>query len=159
VYMDATKSRRVAINAASSVIQVVLSGIILFELYRFITRHLTIKELGIWSLVLASTAVGRLADMGLGGGVVKVVAEDLGRNDALSAVRTVVMSLVAMGALTAGACFVSYPVLTYALSKIVIETAPLQTAWELLPYALTALFVSCLSGVVLSALDGCQRMD
>jgi O-antigen/teichoic acid export membrane protein len=157
--MDPTKSRRVAINAASSVIQVVLSGIALFELYRFITRHLTIKELGVWSLVLASTAVGRLADMGLGGGVVKFVAQDLGRNDASSAVRTVVMSLVAMGGLIAAACLISYPVLTYALSKIVVETASLQTAWELVPYALTALFVSCLSGVVLSALDGCQRMD
>ena len=139
--------------------QVVLSGIILFELYRFITRHLSVKEIGVWSMVLASTAVGRLADMGLGGGVVKFVAEDLGRGDRASAARTVCMSLVGMAALTAAACLASYPVLYYVLPKLIAETAYFNAARDLLPYALSSLFVSALSGVVLSGLDGCQRMD
>ena len=74
-------ARRLARNSVSSVLQVVVSTIISFALYRFLASHLSISEIGIWSLVLATTASGRLGDLGVGGGVVKFVANDLAQKN------------------------------------------------------------------------------
>ena len=67
-------SRRLISNAAVSVVQTVISGVVLFLLYRYLLDHLGTEQLGLWSVILASTSVARLSDLGLTGSVVKFVA-------------------------------------------------------------------------------------
>ena len=146
-------------NALSASIQVAVTGAVTFELYRFLNRHLTVAEIGIWSVVLASAATGRLIDLGLGGGVVKFVAKYMGEKSRAQAGATIQMALVGMAVLFFTASLSLYPVLNAALSLLIKDLSSLAHARALLPYALVTLIVGALSGVCLSALDGCQRMD
>ena len=151
--------RRLTRNALFSVAQTVLSGIILFELYRFLTRHLTIADIGVWSLVMASTAVGRLSEFGLGGGVVKFVAGDRGAGNARLAVSTVGMAALMVGAAVGVACLALYIVLDRVLTYVLPDSNSVASGHMLLPYALAALLVAIVANVFLGALDGCQRSD
>jgi O-antigen/teichoic acid export membrane protein len=150
---------RLATNAFAVTVQVVVTGVALFELYRFLNRHLTVEEIGIWSVVLASATTGRLIDLGLGGGVVKFVAEYLGTGARSRALMIIQMAFVGMAILTSVSCAVLYPVLFDLLPHLIRGPSALATARQLLPYAFVALILGALSGVLLSALDGCQRMD
>ena len=60
--------RRLSRNAFAAMAQVVVSAAVLFVFYRFLIRQLGPEEIGVWSLVVASTAVARLGEFGLGGG-------------------------------------------------------------------------------------------
>ncbi len=149
---------RLAKNALFSVAQVVFSALVLFEFYRLLTRHLGVEEIGLWSLVMASTAVARLSEFGLGGGVVKFVAGDIGTGEHRLAARTVAMAVFMVLPIVGVACIALYPVIESALVHAVPESA-MPAARALLPYALAALVAATIGNVFLGALDGCQRSD
>lgn len=151
--------RRLARSALTATMQVVISAALLFELYRFLSRQLTIEQIGIWSLVLASTAIGRLGDMGLSGGVVKFVANDFGRGAQGLAARTVGMAFISTAVLVGAVCFALHPLLWVALDGLIPVAEALSLARALLPYALGSLWLGALGNVVLSTLDGCLRTD
>jgi O-antigen/teichoic acid export membrane protein len=151
--------RTLARNALSATIQVIVTGAITFELYRFLNRHLTVAQIGIWSVVLAGAATGRLIDLGLGGGVVKFVAKYMGENSRAQAGTTIQMALAGMAVLFCAASLSLFPLLNAGLALLIKDPSSLGQARALLPYALTTLVIGALSGVCLSALDGCQRMD
>ena len=146
-------------NAFSAVTQVVVTSALSFELYRFLNRHLTISDIGSWSVVLASATTGRLIDLGLGGGVVRFVAKHMGRNARAQAAATIQMAMSGMLILFGLTSLLLFPLIRSGLALLIHDPASLGRARALLPYALTSLVFSALSGVVLSALDGCQRMD
>ena len=56
-------------NSAFAVAEVVVYGLGLFFIYRNVVQVLGISMLGVWSLVLATTAFGRAADVGITGGI------------------------------------------------------------------------------------------
>jgi O-antigen/teichoic acid export membrane protein len=66
--------RRIFINAASTMLQVVLNAVILFLLYRFLFRILGVAQIGIWSVVFASTALAGVAREGFAAAVIKYTA-------------------------------------------------------------------------------------
>ena len=151
--------RTLAKNALSATIQVMTTGAVTFELYRFLNRHLTVAQIGIWSVVLAGAATGRLIDLGLGGGVVKFVAKYMGGNSRAQAGTTIQMALAGMAVLFCAASLSLFPLLNAGLALLIKDLSSLEQARALLPYALATLIIGALSGVCLSALDGCQRMD
>ena len=57
------------------VLQIVVISIVLFFLYKFLLGTIGVEQFGIWSLVLATTAVTQIADLGFSGGVVKFVSK------------------------------------------------------------------------------------
>ncbi|MBS0375194.1 MAG: oligosaccharide flippase family protein [Proteobacteria bacterium] len=144
-------------NAAAAVAQVVLSGLLLFVLYRYLLDRLGASSLGVWSLVLASTNVARLGALGLQGTAVRFVARDLARGSPASAARyaetAVVATAFAIGLMLA----LAYPLIGVVLERLVDPSLRAATR-ELLPYALGSLWVGSLGGVAQSALDGCQRI-
>ena len=60
-----------------SLVQVVLVGISLFILYRFLLRSIGIERMGVWSVVLATTSVANVANLGISASVVRFVAKYL----------------------------------------------------------------------------------
>ena len=152
-------SRRLARNSVSSVVQALVSALIVFELYRFLASRLSISEIGIWSLVLATTAAGRLGDLGVGAGIIKFVANDLARGDRKSAAGVVGLGLATVGVLVGILCIVLYPLLSRALGHLIRDPVPLAKAITLLPISILSLWISMQGVLTLSALDGCQRTD
>lgn len=139
-----------------SVLQVLASGVLLFFLYRFLLRELGAEQLGFWSVLLASTSVARLSDLGLSGGVVKFVARyrALESPDAASQVvqTTAVTIAVVMGAILLAA----YP-LFLMLLRWTIPAHFGETARQILPYAVLSVWLGAVAGVFQGALDGCQQ--
>lgn len=144
-------------NAAAAVAQVVLSGLLLFALYRYLLDRLGASSLGVWSLVLASTNVARLGGLGLQGTAVRFVARGLARGSRASAARYAETALVATGIAIGAVLVLAYPLIGAALARLVDPALRAETQ-QLLPYALGSLWVGALGGVVQSALDGCQRI-
>ncbi|MFX0141665.1 MAG: hypothetical protein ACFFDN_48960, partial [Candidatus Hodarchaeota archaeon] len=75
------QKRQILINAIMSAAQIVIISGILFILYRFLLNTIGVEQLGVWSLVLATTSITQIAGFGLSGSVVKFVAKYIARRD------------------------------------------------------------------------------
>lgn len=152
----AISRRHFASNVGLALLQVIVSGLLLFFLYRYLLKELGADQLGLWSLILASTAVARLSDLGFTGGVVKFVARYRAKEDqkqASSVVQTTVLTIgVVMGVLL----FAAYPLLGHILGWTVPRES-LALALAILPWAMLAFWVNSIAGVFQAALDGCQQ--
>ena len=150
------QKRRIFINACMSTVQIVVITVTIFYLYRFLLQTLGVDALGIWSLVLASTSITQIANMGLSGGVVKFVAKyfALGELENLNGV--VQTALWSLAAATGMLLIFAYPLCAYGLSWV-IPASNLPTALAILPYALIAVWLLLTGSVIQSSLDGIQR--
>ena len=95
--MNTFDRRRISANVIASIAQVLASSVAFFLLYRYLLDQLGVAQLGVWSLVLATTSVSRIGDLGLSAGVVKFVAQALAQGDARRVVRRVVELLASTG--------------------------------------------------------------
>jgi O-antigen/teichoic acid export membrane protein len=145
-------------NAAWAVAEVVVSGLVMFVLYRVIVAKLSVEILGIWSLVLATTSLSRFADLGAAAGLVRFVAIPKDRGNAseiLGIVETAIFSNLVFYAFMS---LVLYWPAFYGLSYAIHGTS-LVMARGLLPFALTAFVLMNVSSVFYAALVGQHRAD
>lgn len=141
-----------------AVAQVVFSAVILFVLYRYLLVTIGVEQIGVWSIVLATTSVSCIGELGLSGSVVKFVAKYIARGDMDNASGVIQTATISIGVLIGGVLIIAYPLLVWILERIV--PAPgLKDALSILPYALTSLWVAAIARAFQSGLDGCQRID
>jgi O-antigen/teichoic acid export membrane protein len=149
---------RVARNAAFSMAQVVLSAAALLVTYWLLMRSLPIAEIGLWSLVVGTTLVARLSEMGLGSGVLRFVAGDLAAGRPKDAARTIGMAGLAVTVLVSAMALALQPfLLSYLLG--ITPAALHPPVAVLLPAALLGVVLTASGNVFLAAIDGCQRVD
>lgn len=151
-------SRRLISNAVVSVVQTILSGLVLFFLYRYLIDNLGSDQLGLWSVILASTSVARLSDMGLTGSVVKFVARYRALKDDDRAADVIQTAAISIAGVMAVLAVILYPLLEVVL-KLSIPAKSMPQALQILPWAVLSLWIGSIGGVFQSGLDGCQRMD
>ena len=148
----------IAKNAIANVLQMGLSAVLLFLLYRYLAATLGIAKLGVWSVVLASVSASRIADFGLSASATRFAAKYLALDEprrAAEAIETAALTLSVVLALVLPAV---YPLISKILSHL-FDAEYLPDALSLLPYALLSLWFSIVAAVFQSGLDGCQRMD
>ena len=151
--------RRVLINAVTSVVQVVATGGTLFFLYRYLISAIGAEDFGVWALVMAWTSASAIASLGLVGSAVKFVSQYLARGDEARVVAVVQTATLSVGAFLAGALLVLYPLLRMVLAAVIEPASSLPAAMAVLPYALASFWLSSVAGVLLSCIDGYQRVD
>lgn len=149
---------RLVRNAGASVVQVLLTAALVFITYRLLLNYLPIEQIGLWALVVGSLAVARLAEFGLGSGIMRFVAGDMavGNND--KAALSVGMAAVCSIGLVMFVGLIAYPLIL----PWVIGVAPpgLEAATEtLFATASIAVAIGTPASIFLGAIDGCQRMD
>jgi len=153
---------RIGRNALWNIGEIIAASVALFLLFKVIVHALGIEALGVWSLVLATTSLARLADVGVTGGVGKFVAQtsvqrerDPATHSPLAFIET---AIVANALLYAAIALVAYwPARQGILA--VLEGAPAEIAVELLPYALLSFALGSMSGTVGAGLLGLNRSD
>jgi O-antigen/teichoic acid export membrane protein len=152
------QKRQLLFNAGMSIVQVVVLGAILFILYRYLLATIGIEQLGIWSILMATTAVTRIADLGLSGSVVKFVAKygALNEDEKVAAViQTASLSIgIAIGLIVVAV----YPCARWMLG-LVVPPSSMGIAVSFLPYALASLWITLMASVLQAGLDGHQRID
>jgi len=152
------QKRQIIINAVMSVAQVVILSVVLFILYGFLLKTIGPEGLGIWSVVLATTSVVRIVDLGLSSSVVKFVAKYLARGETESVSDLIQTVIISVAVLIGFTLLVGYPFASWLLGMIVPGNN-LPAAVAILPYALVSLWMMMIASVFQAALDGYQRID
>lgn len=145
-------------NVIWAVAEVIVSGIILFFLYRIIIKDLSIEALGIWSLVMATTSLGRLADLGTASGLSRFVAASMAKNENDKAIYYAETAVLTNFILYLVIAVVIWGPAHFALQFMTDGTA-LVKAHELLPYALISFILMSVTSATTGALVGQQRSD
>jgi O-antigen/teichoic acid export membrane protein len=152
------QKRQILINAVTSVSQIVVVGVVLFILYKYLLRWIGVEQLGIWSLVLATSSFAHVSNFGFSGSVVKFVAKYLAHGEG-EKVSRVIQTAVLSIALFAGL----FLIIGYSVSKwilgLVITKESLHLAISILPLAFLALWITLITEIYQSGLDGYQRID
>ena len=152
------QTHQILINAVMSVVQVIVTGVVLFILYRFLLNTIGIEQLGIWSLVMATTSATQIANFGLSGSVTKFVAKYIAREENEN-VSTVIQTAAFSVAILFGFLLViGYPIAMWVLGLFIPDES-LPLALSILPYAFLALWFMIITNIFQAGLDGCQRID
>ena len=145
-------------NVFSAAGQTVVQTLVLFLVYRYLIDRLGIERLGVWGIVLATTSVARVGELGLSGSVTKFVSTHRSQGNERAAregLQTAVLSL-------AGILALLLPVLYLALVPLLphlLPAAGVADARAVLPYAFASLWLTAIAGIWLGGLDGCLRSD
>jgi O-antigen/teichoic acid export membrane protein len=145
-------------NAGMAVLQVIVSGGILFALFYVLLRTIGAAQFGVWALVLATVSATRVSELGLSGGVVKFVAKHLAKSDHKSAGEIIQTAAVSIAVLLAFLLVLVYPFIAWAIAYFV-DQGSRNDALNLLPFAMLCIWFTAIGGVFLSGLDGAQRTD
>jgi O-antigen/teichoic acid export membrane protein len=151
------EKRKMVIDAASSVAQIVIAGVALFFLYRFLLAVIGPANLGVWSLVVATSSLVQLANFGLAGSIVKQVAGYEAAKDFKRLSLAVQTAAISMAILCALVVMAAWPLIKQYLA-FAIQGNEYRAALEITPVALAAFWVMMLSGIYQGALYGCQRI-
>jgi len=152
------EKRRLFPNASFAVLQVVVTSLTLFLLYRYLLSTEGIEALGVWSLVVAATSLASVSNLGFAGGTVRFVSKYLAHKDKRSAAMAAETAAISLAVVMAVAVLVLWPIGVWLLGFIV-PLKWLGLAHELLPYTLLALWLNSVGGAIHSGLDGCHRAD
>jgi O-antigen/teichoic acid export membrane protein len=145
-------------NTYSSIGQVIFTGFSLFLLYKFLIRQLGLEQLGIWSLLLSISSSVGILNSGFTGSIVRYVAEfhaEKNNRDALKLVQTFFTSILALFLFISGLLLINQELI---IQYVKLGEKNKEIFTSLLPFALTILLLSTLSGVFLSALEGIQKL-
>jgi len=117
-----------------------------------------VEQLGIWSIVLATTTVINISNLGLSGSVVKFVAKYIARAELGNVSSVIQTAALSLGSLIGLVLLIIYPLLQTLLEYIVPDSG-LPDALSVLPYALVSFWITAIAGIFQAGLDGCQRID
>jgi O-antigen/teichoic acid export membrane protein len=145
-------------NAAWAIVEVAASALVLFFLYRVIVGQLGVKALGIWSLVLATTSLGRLADLGTAAGLGRFVAIAGARQEKDKTVVYVETAIITNLLLYSVIALALWAPAFYALS-LTTSGEVLGTARALLPFSLLSFVLIGVASATTGAIVGQQRSD
>lgn len=153
------KKRRLFINALASVIQVIVNGGAFFVLYRFLYDTLGVADVGVWATVLTTTSVSHLANLGLTGSTLIYVARYRAQEQPERVQAVVETSVVSIAVFMGTALALTFPLLERIVPWIINDAAKIPVALAVLPYALLSFWCTSVATVVLSALEGFERID
>lgn len=147
---------RISMNVATAFFEVLVNSIILFFLYRFLLDQVGIAMIGVWSLVLATTAFGNLAGFGFPRSLVYFLPGLLRRNKKNTAVLYIETAMISIFAFISALCLLFYYPLHLLLGVVIDPSPELDMARELLPWALGSLVMFNMSDIMLSSIRGLQ---
>ncbi|MBN2642042.1 MAG: oligosaccharide flippase family protein [Victivallales bacterium] len=149
--------KRILINAAMSVTQIAVVSVTLFILYKFLLSAVGTESLGIWSLILATTSVTQIANLGLSGSVVKFVAKYVARKEDKKASEVIQTAAITLAIGFGIVLLIGYPLIKWVLS-LAVPADSVGIALPILPFALFSLWLSIITGVFQSGIDGFQKI-
>lgn len=148
--------RVVSINILFSLLQILITGLVYYLLYKYLLKSLGPDLMGVWAIVLSISSTANIANLGIGASVVRYTATYKAKDDAKSISQLVHTSFLFLGAVFLVITAVVYLVAPYWLHAV-IEQKYYPAAMALVPLSLSCLFLNAISGVFLSCIDGLQK--
>lgn len=145
----------VALNTVTTIAEVVVVGVLMFILYRSLLHTLGPAQIGLWSVVIASSSASQVANVGFSGSVVKYVARYAARREMRRIEEVVGTSAIVVG--LALACVLSvFYIFRRPILGTFIEPLYLPLALRIIPLTLGAVWFMSMAGLLLGVLDGYQ---
>jgi O-antigen/teichoic acid export membrane protein len=142
-------------NVTANIAQILISALVLFVIYGYVSRILGVALLGVWSVVLATASATRLADLGLSAGVTRFISKYSALNQNAKAAEIMETALVSIAVILGLILLIIYPILV-TLVKYVFNTVDSEEALKILPYALLSVWLAMIVSVMQNGLDGCH---
>lgn len=149
---------RLARSSFFSVVQVLVSTASMLVAYRQISTRLGLAELGMWSVISAVAATGRIADLGAGSAIVRLMPPVLARGDRRDAGELVVTSFSLAVLALVLILPLAFPLLM-RFAGIFLTESRMQLTQHLLILSLAALVLNAGASCFLGALEAMQRYD
>lgn len=141
-----------------AVLQSVITGGVLFLLYRYLLRTIGAEQVGVWAIILATASASRISEMGFTGSAIKFTAKYIARGERNKAAEIIQTTYITIGTVLICILAGGYPLITWIVVKL-IPGSQLSVALAILPVALLSVWISGVSGVFFAGLDGFQRID
>lgn len=151
-------TRGVIRNASMAIVQVIVTTLVLFIVYRYLLETIGVEQVGVWAIVLATTSASRISELGLAGGAIKFVAAANAIGEIKKASYIVQTASLTIAGILAFVLITGFPIIGWIL-KLIIPEDSLVYADTILPYALISVWMGGVGGVIHLSLDGCQRAD
>lgn len=148
---------KIHINAVFSLLQVVITSLVLFITYKYLIAELGVEKLGIWSLIVASVSILNLGSLGLSATLVRYVAKYLVSNNQERISFIIQTALITVVIVAIVMIVIVYFLASYLL-KVIVPLDQIVLSTELLPYGLLNVLILLPAGIILSALDGAQKI-
>ncbi|GIK62078.1 MAG: oligosaccharide flippase family protein [Ignavibacteriota bacterium] len=148
---------KIHINAISSLIQAIITSIIIFVSYKYLIARLGMEKLGVWSLIVASASILNIGNLGLSSTIVKYIAKYLVYDDhdkISSIIQTALITILIVSLFLLGLVYI----LANILLKAIVPENLMPLATKLLPYSLINIGIILQASIALSALDGIQKI-
>lgn len=151
-------TRKLSLNIVFAVLQIFVSAVVLFFLYRYAIVKLGIRNFGIWSVVSTSITSLSILNYGLSGSLVKYVAKykSIGADHkVLALIETSVLSVIAFAIILGVVGFLAFSLILDFLFK---DAADILLAKELLKICLITFFTTIVASAFQAALEGLNYM-
>lgn len=148
---------KVHVNAVFSLFQVIVTSVVLFISYKYLITELGVEKLGVWSLIVASVSILNVGSLGLSSTLVKYVAKYLVINNQ-ERISFIIQTALITVAIASIVMIVIVYVLANILLKAIVPLDQIILSTELLPYSLLNVCLLLPAGIILSALDGAQKI-
>lgn len=145
-------------NGLFNAAEVIVNGLCLFLIYRNVVEVLGVSMLGVWSLVLATSAFGRAADLGISGGLARFIARALGEGRPVRALAYLRTGLVFIAVTMAVVALALWWPLSQWLG-LALDGVELDAARGVLPWAILNFWLLMVKAVLDASLTGVHRAD
>jgi len=140
-------------NTVSAISVVLITAIVYFFLYKYLVTTVGIKQLGVWSLVVATISVGAVANTALSESVIRFVAVYSAKGDWENVSKVLMTSCYLLSILLFVFLLIIYGA-SYFLLQFVVGNKFLLLARSLLPFGLLAFWINGLASAFLSFFEG-----
>ena len=148
--------KRLLTHSIFSVLQTLTIGVSYLLVYTLLLRVLGTQKLGIWSLVLSTTSVAGIANIGLSAGIIKFIASNSIKENPHEINSLINTSFITIASLIGIFVVIIYFFGYFILGKT-LPVAAIVEARNLLPFSLFSLWINSLAGIFLSSIDGFQH--
>lgn len=145
-------------NTLAALLQAIFVSGCLFLVYRIIVREAGLEQLGIWSLLMAGSAIARVGDVSGASSLGRFIAQMRGAGNVDELGETVHTVLLTSLALNMAICFALYA-MSPILLPLVLSERNLNDALKLVPFIMASVILGGLSDGIAAGLDGVQRTD
>lgn len=145
-------------NAIFNGAEALIYGLGLFFIYRNVVAELGVAMVGVWSIVLSTTAFGRLADTGIAPGMARFIARALSEGSPEKAVLYMRTGAIAVAVFMAGIILLFWWGFWLALD-IPLDGDELVLARDILPFAMISFWLIQMKVMLDACLMGVHRAD
>lgn len=143
-------------NAVWALVEVLVSALAVFLVYRVLALRFGVGAVGVWSLVVATAALARFADAGATAGVIRHVARAIEAPGPIAPTTYIHTAAIFNAAVFSVAAAALYPLAALLIGSS-IQGRDLDMAMAVLPFVLATVPASILSTTLCSGIVGLHR--